>query len=296
MHITVNGLDYYVEDEGQGEPLLLLHGFTGSVRSWDEVASRLSADYRILRVDLPGHGRTAFASALDRYSMAATTRDLATILTERRAAPAHVLGYSMGGRLAFGFGLAYPAQVRSLIIESGSPGLATEAERTARRASDEALASQIEREGIQAFVTMWERLPLWQSQACLPLDIRRKQREIRIGNNSEGLAYSLRSLGTGAQPSLWTALATIHIPTLLITGALDPRFTTIAYQMRAQIGEAILNIIPDAGHTTHLEQPDPFITSVKQFLQHTQTVTPTANPTVLPPQSPSQPPQVSRPK
>ena len=102
----------------------------------------------------------------------------------------------------------YPQLVRSLVLESASPGLATAAERQLRRAADEALAERIERDGIPAFVSAWEQLPLFAGLAWLPAEERAALRAQRLANNATGLANSLRGMGTGAQPSL---LSLIHI-------------------------------------------------------------------------------------
>ncbi len=264
--MRINGLDYHLEENGQGQPLLLLHGFTGSSRSWDDVASRLAQRYRIIRADLPGHGKTEFTTQGSRYTMSAVAQDLAQLLTACNAAPAHVLGYSMGGRLALFFALTYPSHVQRLIIESGSPGLAMEAERAERRTLDGALAERIERDGIDVFVNDWERLPIWASQSMLSGAMKQHQREIRLANNVHGLALSLRGMGTGTQPSLWDRLSELTQPTAFIAGELDSKFATIARDMHGRVPAAQLSIIPNAGHTTHLEQPDVFVAAVVAFL------------------------------
>jgi 2-succinyl-6-hydroxy-2,4-cyclohexadiene-1-carboxylate synthase len=83
-----------------------------------------------------------------------------------------------------------------------------------------------------------------------------------------GLANSLRGMGQGAQPSLWDRLPAIQAPTLLIAGACDPKFAAIASRMHAGIPDSTLSIIPDAGHTVHLERPHHFIATVNAFLMN----------------------------
>ena len=73
-------------------------------------------------------------------------------------------------------------------------------------------------------------------------------------------------MGTGAQPSLWGQLATLTLPSLLVAGELDTKFVAINQQMAEQLANGRLHIIPQAGHTTHLEQPSLFQTAVKSFL------------------------------
>ena len=248
-------------------PLLLLHGFTGSGANWAEHSAQFqSAGLRVLTPDLPGHGEN-LPSTSDDYTMKAAAIQLAQLLERENTGPVHLLGYSMGGRLALYFALHYPEKVYSLILESASPGLATAEERAARKASDDALAERIEREGIPAFVSFWESLPLWKSQEKLPAEAQQWLHENRLRNDPRGLAESLRQMGSGAQPSLWERLGELAMPVLLLTGAEDGKFVAINRQMAAAIPHARLLIVPDAGHTVHLEQSDAFQTAVLSFLQ-----------------------------
>jgi 2-succinyl-6-hydroxy-2,4-cyclohexadiene-1-carboxylate synthase len=192
--------------------------------------------------------------------------DLAELLTRRAAAPAHWLGYSMGGRLALYVAVRQPGVVRSLTLVSATAGLATAAERQARRAADEALAARIERDGVAAFVDEWERNPLFAGLARLPGEARAALHEQRLNNSPVGLANSLRGMGAGAQPSLWARLAAVAAPSLLIAGELDAKFVTLNQRLAAVIPQATLRLIPDAGHTVHLEQPEAFLSTVTNFL------------------------------
>lgn len=261
---VINGVRYYTDQRGQGAPLVLLHGFTGSASTWQRLMDALLSYHTVIAVDLLGHGRTDAPDAPARYHIEQAAADLHNLFSQITAETCHLLGYSMGGRLALYYALHYP--VRSLILESASPGLATEEERRLRRENDEKLADEIEREGIDAFVERWERLPLFASQARLTAEARASLRVQRLANSPRGLANSLRGMGTGAQPPLWDRLPELVVPTLLVAGAEDAKFVAVAEQMRARIPRAESAIIPDAGHTTHLEQPDRFAGAVRRFL------------------------------
>jgi 2-succinyl-6-hydroxy-2,4-cyclohexadiene-1-carboxylate synthase len=178
---------------------------------------------------------------------------------------ATLLGYSMGGRIALYSALA--GYFRALILESASPGLATETEREQRRLSDSALAERIRRDGVTSFVDYWENLPLFASQRNLPGEIRAALRANRLDNHPAGLANSLAGVGTGAQPALHERLSELNIPVLLIAGALDTKFTSIARQMALQLPQPHLHIVPQAGHTVHLEQPAIFTQLVQNFCE-----------------------------
>jgi 2-succinyl-6-hydroxy-2,4-cyclohexadiene-1-carboxylate synthase len=261
-----DGVHYNVEAAGAGPALVLLHGFTGSAAGWREHAGVLSARFSVAAIDLLGHGGSDSPPDPARYRMERCTDDLGQILDRLGLGAIHLLGYSMGGRAALNFGLAHPERVRSLILESGSPGLAGEAERAARTAADEALAAQIEDEGVEAFVDGWERLPLFASQARIPETARAALRDGRLRNNPLGLANSLRGMGTGVQAEVWSRLPDLRLPVLLMAGSLDTKFSAIARQMAGRIPGASLAIVPDAGHTVHLEQPAEFDRLVLAFL------------------------------
>lgn len=95
-HETVNGLRYAIEEAGAGEPLLLLHGFTGSRATWRDLWPQLATRFRVLAIDLPGHGGSDAPVDPARYTIFRVAADLVEILKRRAARPAHWLGYSMG--------------------------------------------------------------------------------------------------------------------------------------------------------------------------------------------------------
>jgi 2-succinyl-6-hydroxy-2,4-cyclohexadiene-1-carboxylate synthase len=181
--------------------------------------------------------------------------------------PFHLLGYSMGGRLALYIALHYPNSVASLILESASPGLADDAARQLRRQQDNALADRIERDGIVTFIEFWTQLSLWESQQQLPEKVRAALYQRRLQNDPIGLANSLRGMGTGVQPSLWSQLGTLQMPTHLIVGALDQKFVAIAHEMAAAMDAVRLDVVAGAGHTVHLERPLRFAEHITLFLE-----------------------------
>ncbi|MDQ2806975.1 MAG: 2-succinyl-6-hydroxy-2,4-cyclohexadiene-1-carboxylate synthase [Chloroflexota bacterium] len=265
-YITANGVQYYVEQSGSGPALLLLHGFTGSAATWAPHMAAWRDRYTCVAVDLLGHGQSDAPADPARYSMAATVADLSALLAALGIARTHLLGYSLGGRVALALAVAQPAYIGGLVLESASPGLATATERAARIAADEALAASIERDGVPAFVDRWEALPLWVSQAALPAASRAALHTQRLQNRAGGLANSLRGLSTGAQPPLHDQLDRLQVPTLCLAGTFDAKFVALAEDLTVALPQAQLALIPGAGHATHLEQPDAFHQTVSNFL------------------------------
>ena len=244
---------------------VLLHGFMGSAAAWGDrlVDGFAGTGLTPVLVDLPGHGRDA-----GRSDPAAFT--LGSVLGHVGGAgdwPTDLVGYSMGGRIALHFASAYPERVRRLVLESASPGLATEEERRARRAADEALAENVLDGGVEAFVDAWEAQPLFATRAALDPRVRERQRALRLANDAASLAATLRALGAGSLPSLWGKLPEIEVPTLLVVGALDTRYVEIARRMAKALPDARVAEISRAGHTAHLERPEAWLAAVTDFLR-----------------------------
>lgn len=264
----VNGVRLYVMLVGdeRARPLLLLHGFTGSVETWAPFLPAFALQFRVIAVDLLGHGRSDAPEDPERYRMERCVEDLLALLDAYGIAQADVLGYSMGGRVALCLAVAAAERVRALVLESASPGIEDSDERRARAAADDALAEQIERDGLEVFVAAWEQQPLFATQARLPEAVRARLRIQRLHQRPLGLANSLRGMGVGRQEPLWQRLAELSMPVLVITGALDEKYCSIGQRMTACLPRARLEIVPAAGHAVHLEQPEAFIQCVLDFL------------------------------
>lgn len=215
---------------------ILVHGFTQTADSWAPVVDALAPGSDTLAVEIP--------EALDFTTTA--------VVVGTRGGAARYVGYSMGGRLCLALALERPDLVSSLVLVSASPGIADERERVSRRAADEQLALDIERNGVDAFLERWLAQPLF---ASLPRDQAGVESR-RRANSVERLTHQLRALGQGAQPSLWPRLAELTMPVLLVTGAYDRKYRDIAERMAAAIGPNARTVtVPNAGHALHLEQP-----------------------------------------
>ena len=228
--------------------LVALHGFTGSPLSWEF----LSEHARLLVPALVGHAGaiadapvTSFEDELDR---------LVTWLPN--AGTAHVLGYSLGARLALGLAVRHPARVSRLTLVSGHPGLASAAERAARRASDAAWCELLATRGVPTFVDVWEAQPLWATQAGLTDLAREQKRRERLSHSAQGLLHALRCTGLAEMPSYGPQLPEIRIPVTLIAGESDPKFSALARAMALRLPQALLEIVPGAGHDLLLERPE----------------------------------------
>ena len=231
------------ERDGSGPRIVLLHGFGQTGRCWGPLAPALARRHEVLRLDAPGHGGSS-----------AVTADLPTTgrLVAEAGGPAVYLGYSMGARMALHVATGAPEAVRALVLVSGTPGIEDEAERAERRAADRALARRIRDGGVDGFVAWWLAQPMF---AGLPPEGRFEDE--RRSNTTDGLASSLEQAGTGSQRPLWGELAAVDVPVLVVAGERDERYAALAARTADAIGANARSVlVPGAGHSPHLEQPE----------------------------------------
>ncbi|SHM91629.1 2-succinyl-6-hydroxy-2,4-cyclohexadiene-1-carboxylate synthase [Gracilibacillus kekensis] len=265
MQVKVRDNSYWVERYGKGKPIVFLHGFTASTRTWQSILA-FFPEYECILIDLPGHGQTK-ASV---HSMEECCADLKTLMAHLQLDQIDLVGYSMGGRTALSFACYYPEMIRTLSLESASPGLKEKQDRQERQEKDQQLADFILHHKIEDFVDKWENLPLFDSQKQLPIEKRLAIREERLTQDRKGLALSLEVMGTGVMSSWWNKLFDLTFPVLLIVGEWDYKFVTVNRKMNECLPNSKIVVIEEAGHAIHVEQSKKFGTIVEDFIM-TQT-------------------------
>ncbi|MCU1497869.1 MAG: menH, partial [Acidimicrobiales bacterium] len=179
--------------------------------------------------------------------------------------PAVYVGYSMGGRLALRLALDRSDLVAGLILLGATAGIDDAAERAARRTADEALADRIEHDGVEAFLRGWLAQPLLADPTPAADDL-----AARRANSPTGLASSLRRAGTGTMdPPWWDELPACTVPTLVVAGELDAKFTALGRRLAATLGDgrtARFATVEAAGHAAHLRSPTTFAALVRAFV------------------------------
>ena len=229
-------------------PLVLLHGFTGSAESWNDVLARLPTR-AALCPPLLGHGAPApevrtFDDEVDRL--------LALFGSE----PVHLCGYSLGARLALGVLARHPERVAQATLVAVHPGLATDAERDERRKADARWIEMLETCALEAFVDAWNAQPLFATQRSLPEGIQRRRRKERLTHDRKELARSLRITGLAEMPNFRGRCREIQVPVTLLAGEYDPKFSALAEELSSLLPDARRSIVPRAGHDLLLERPD----------------------------------------
>lgn len=259
---------------GGAAPVILLHGFAQTPRSWDAVANALRARGHEVHVpDLYVQVRPFSLDAACRR-VAEIVRDVARASGE----PCAVAGYSMGGRIALEtLARAQAAGERlplsALALEGAGLGPADEAAREAFRARGDAWAADLRENGVAAFMDRWETLPLFASQRALSADVRARVRSDRVAHDAEELASSLTEAGQHCQAGEADSLAALAcaaecgVRVVYVHGSLDEKYGAVARRVAELVPAARIEGITRAGHNVHLEQPEAFARVVAGLLQ-----------------------------
>lgn len=258
--LEANGARIYYEVAGEGEPLLLIHGFNLDTRLWDDQLQAFAQTYKVVRFDIRGFGKTLATDVpFTLYD------DVKAVLLGLGIQKAHVTGLSFGGMVAQEFALAYPQMVSSLIlVASGLFGHP----RSEQRLHDVERFNQVcqrgtTEEALEMTTQMWFDGP-GQPVNEQALEARNRFKEINRH------AFSLPEFGVGLEtlsPSPIERLENIKAPTLVLAGARDyPDFLQIADVLTERITGAQKVILPDSAHIPPMDQPEVFNQLVLEFL------------------------------
>ena len=286
--VEAGGVELAVQWTGPagGVPVLVLHGFTGSVEAMAPLIERLAAGdssrpaLRVIAPDLVGHGDSDSPDGLDLYRVEAMAGQVLAVADALDCGTFHLVGYSMGGRVALTLGCAASQRLRSLTLIGATAGIADPDQRRRRVEDDMARAERITAD-FATFVDEWMADPLFAGQAALGEAHLRVARAQRLASNPHGLARSLMAGGTGAMEPLNERLVDCDAPTLLVVGAHDAKFCAIAEQLAAALPRAALAHIDGAGHAAHVEQPEAAAAAIAEFIAGTEAL-PTDSPAVMP--------------
>src|SRR6202171_1003964 len=241
---------------GEGVPVTLLHGFTLSGRSWREGISKLPRGFKWVVADLRGDGGTRLPSGAP-ATMDACMGDLEMLWDHLGIERTHLVGYSMGGRLALHVAAHRPERILSLLTVGAHAGLEQEA-RGGRRHGDEALAERIEKDGLEAFVDYWTNLPLFAGLERRGPAFVAQIRAARMANHIAGLACSLRGMGAGAMDLVWGDLAQVTFPCTFVAGQLDHGYVSSARRLASTVPHGRVGGVARGGRNAHQERPEAF--------------------------------------
>lgn len=255
-YMPINNIQLHYEIHGQGEPLLFIHGLGGSLRDWDAQVEHFAQRYKVITVDVRGHGDSGKPNGP--YSMAQFAGDIVALLNALDIDDMHVCGISMGGMIAFQMAADHPARIRSLTIVNSGPSMVPT--------------------GIKMRWMLWQRALLINlfsmrrlaeavGARLLPQPERAEARRAfidRLGSNRK--RHYRASFRAIVGWSVLDKLPEMTMPALILTGDLDYSTPAQKQPYVALMPNARMVVIDDARHNLPMEWPERFNAALEAFL------------------------------
>lgn len=261
VKVQINGIQIAYTDQGKGTPVLFIHGFPMSQAAWEPQVKALSSSFRVICLDLRGHGESGVPQRHD-SSIEMFADDVRGLLDHLSIQQAVLAGLSMGGYTLFAFYRKYPTRVKGLVLadtraRSDTPEVRDGRFKMAQMADQEGLGSIAE-----------AMIPKLLSPASVKsrAELVEKVRHIITRNALEGVVGDLMAMA--GRPDSVDLLPEISCPTLVLVGEQDCATPpSEVKQMADQIKDARFEIIPRAGHLSNLENPEAFNQAVRRFIE-----------------------------
>ncbi len=266
---NIEGVDINYLDEGEGRPIMLIHGFSSNLKSWDEQMPALSSRYRVVRYDCRGHGKSESPADPAAYSQEILVREALGLLDELGIDRACVCGHSMGGNVALHMAINHPDRVDASIVACTGSGSSKD---DGFKERFQVIAEMLDRGELDQFTETLLSAPSFSVFGRLRPDILEKQREWLLGNDARGLANTIRGVQM-KRPSIMSLeekLKNLNVPSLILVGDEDIPCTEPAYFMHKHIPRSKLVVFPQTGHILNLERPSDFNREVMVFLREVE--------------------------
>jgi 3-oxoadipate enol-lactonase len=256
-HTTVNDISMHYETHGEGPPLLLIHGLGSSLRDWEYQINAFASRFRVITLDLRGHGKSEKPKGP--YSIGLFAEDVGAFLKKIAKGPAHVVGLSMGGAVAFHLALDYKHLLRSIVVTNMSAAVPVITFAQKRLYYSRLLISAL-------FGP--RRMGALIAKNVFPKPEMAELRETLISRWAENpkrpYLSAIRALKN------WSVMERLHditCPALLIHSEHD--YSPLAHkkEVAARMKQATLMTLPGTHHVVNVEEPDSFNTLVMGFLK-----------------------------
>ncbi|WP_328731193.1 alpha/beta hydrolase [Streptomyces caniferus] len=248
------------EDEGSGEPLMLVHGHPFNRSMWRPQTEHFSrAGWRVIVPDLRGYGDSTVLPGAT--PLATFARDLVDLLDHLGIERCVLGGLSMGGQIVMECYRLFPERFRGLVLADTFASAETEDGRAGRYA----MAERLLREGMAGYAReVLAKMVSPHTIASRP-DVAAHVLGMMTTTPPDGAAAALR--GRAERPDYTELLSRIAVPALVVVGAEDA-YTPVgdALDIHERIPDSRLRIIDQAAHMPNLEQPDVFNTALEEFL------------------------------
>ncbi|NGZ96438.1 MAG: alpha/beta hydrolase [Nitrospira sp. WS110] len=258
MQARINNISLAFNDQGTGAPLVFLHAFPLNRCMWVEQEQALSSQFRVLTIDLRGHGESD--APLWRYTLDQAADDVIGLLDHLSIRQAVFVGLSMGGYILFALHRRYADRVRGLVLANTR----AQADTVEGKEGRFQMAQTAYKNGPSAIADIM--IPKLLSSATIQAkpELVGRVRAMIEGNQISGIAGDLMAMAE--RPDSVSLLGQITCPTQIIVGELDlPTPPSDAKLMADRISGAHLTIIPGAAHLSNLERPDQFNETIRSF-------------------------------
>jgi pimeloyl-ACP methyl ester carboxylesterase len=281
--VDLDGPVHYVDFGGEGEPLLMVHGLTGSALNWMAVGPRLSKHHHVLAIDLAGFGQTPLFHRS--AALGANANLVHSFIEQVIGEPTILMGNSMGGHIAILEAADHAGWVAALVLvdpaipgvqfrrpEPGMLGFAAAvsipgglAEMVVDRRARELGAEQL----VKQIISVVAADPARIDSAMLEAHVQLTRERANLGRqNSRAFLQATRSLGLRmADPRFWAKVKRVQAPTLVIHGELDRLIPLAAARdLIRRRPDWTLEVLEGVGHVPMMETPDLFLDLVTQWL------------------------------
>ncbi|WKS99070.1 2-succinyl-6-hydroxy-2,4-cyclohexadiene-1-carboxylate synthase [Gallibacterium salpingitidis] len=230
---------------------IFLHGFLGSSEDWNAVVAHLPNKVRCYCLDLPGHGKNTHIQVKDFADTAAWLSQHIYQCVQQQ--PYHLIGYSLGGRLAayFATQTAFPVYaLQKVCLEGANLGLTCQQERDLRWQNDLSWATRFAEEPIYIVLQDW-----YQQAVFADLNAQQRQQliQLRANNQPQSLSKMLLATSLAKQPELWQIIRSQPEKFHYFCGENDQKFRQLAEKQQLN-----LTLISKVGHNAHVHQPTEF--------------------------------------
>jgi pimeloyl-ACP methyl ester carboxylesterase len=263
----VNGVSLFYEEVGEGTPLVFVHEFAGEARSWHLQVRFFARRYRTIAFNARGYPPSDVPDDPKAYSQDQAADDIRGLLDALGIKKAHICGLSMGGYATLHFGLRYAERALSLVVAGAGYG-SVAGEREKFRRDVEETAMRFERDGMKAVAEFYTKGPTRVQFKDKDPAGWLEFYDMFCTQSAKGHAQTMRGVQM-SRPSVYeleAGMERMTVPTLIMTGDEDEPCLEPAIFMKRKIPSSGLVVMPKAGHTINLEDPDAFNRAVLDFL------------------------------
>lgn len=243
---SIGTKDLFLETTGNGPDIVMVHGLGGAIPFYDPLVTELSADFRFIRYDFNGHGRSPLAGELSIESLADDLADV--IRTQTTSGKAHIVGHSLGTLVVQQLAATHPELADKIVLLGPVRAQPDQAKEATRQR-----ATLVREQGMSAVADAISRGATSDQAADHNPLLRPLIRELLLGQDAEAYAQACEALAAATNPDL----SAITAPVLLITGdedAVSP--PSLNEAIAGELKNAQRHTITGIGHWTALEAPD----------------------------------------